>query len=159
MTDELVALLDGNEVGRVRNDARGRLTFVYDSKWRGTPGAYPLSLSMPLAAEKRGPTAVQTFQWGLLPDNERVLDRLAKKFQVPARNVFLSTTIRVRRIGISATRSRAFFHRTAGGGKNSSESMLIFCSLQSAGRRKLTVPYSVGRLDPSRTRAQPRLMR
>jgi serine/threonine-protein kinase HipA len=31
MTNELVALLDGNEVGRVRNDARGRLTFVYDS--------------------------------------------------------------------------------------------------------------------------------
>ena len=26
--------------------------------------------------------------WGLLPDNERVLDRWAKKFQVSARNVF-----------------------------------------------------------------------
>jgi hypothetical protein len=26
MTNELVVLLDGNEVGRVRNDARGRLT-------------------------------------------------------------------------------------------------------------------------------------
>ena len=88
MTDELVALLDGNEVGRVRNDARGRLTFVYDSKWRGTPGAYPLSLSMPLAAEEHGPTAVQAFLWGLLPDNERVLDRWAKKFQVSARSAF-----------------------------------------------------------------------
>jgi hypothetical protein len=44
MTDELVALLDGNEVGCVRNDARGRLTFVYDSVWRGKPGAYPLAL-------------------------------------------------------------------------------------------------------------------
>lgn len=27
MTNELVALLDGKEVGRVHNDARGRLTF------------------------------------------------------------------------------------------------------------------------------------
>ena len=88
MTNELVALLDVNEVGRVRNDARGRLTFVYDSKWRGTPGAYPLSLSMPLAAEEHGPTAVQAFLWGLLPDNERVLDRWAKKFQVSARSAF-----------------------------------------------------------------------
>jgi serine/threonine-protein kinase HipA len=88
MTNELVALLDGNEVGRVRNDARGRLTFVYDSKWRDAPGAYPLSLSMPLAAEEHGPAAVQAFLWGLLPDNERVLDRWAKKFQVSARNVF-----------------------------------------------------------------------
>ncbi|MGA2993090.1 type II toxin-antitoxin system HipA family toxin [Bradyrhizobium sp.] len=88
MTDELVALLDGNEVGRVRNGARGRLTFVYDSKWRDTGGAYPLSLSMPLAAEEHGPAVVQAFLWGLLPDNERVLDRWAKKFQVSARNVF-----------------------------------------------------------------------
>jgi serine/threonine-protein kinase HipA len=88
MTNELVALLDGNEVGRVRNDARGRLTLVYDSNWRGTRGAYPLSLSMPLAAEEHGPAVVQAFLWGLLPDNERVLDRWAKKFQVSARNVF-----------------------------------------------------------------------
>ena len=88
MTAELVALLDGKEIGRVRIDARGRLTFVYDSNWRGTRGAYPLSLSMPLAAEEHGPAAVQAFLWGLLPDNERVLDRWARKFQVSARNVF-----------------------------------------------------------------------
>jgi serine/threonine-protein kinase HipA len=88
MTDELVVLLGGNEIGRVRNNARGRLTFVYDNEWRGSRRAYPLSLSMPLAAEEHGPAAVQAFLWGLLPDNERVLDRWAKKFQVSARNVF-----------------------------------------------------------------------
>lgn len=88
MTNELVALLDGEEVGRVHNDARGRLTFVYDSDWREARAAYPISLSMPLAAEEHGPSAVQPFLWGLLPDNERVLDRWAKKFQVSARNVF-----------------------------------------------------------------------
>jgi serine/threonine-protein kinase HipA len=88
MTNELIALLDGREVGRVHNDARGRLTFVYDSDWRQTRDAYPISLSMPLAAEEHGPAAVQAFLWGLLPDNERVLDRWAKKFQVSARNVF-----------------------------------------------------------------------
>jgi serine/threonine-protein kinase HipA len=88
MTSELVALLDGREVGCVRNDARGRLTFVYDNDWRQAEGAYPLSLSMPLAAEEHGPSAVQAFLWGLLPDNERVLDRWARKFQVSARNVF-----------------------------------------------------------------------
>jgi serine/threonine-protein kinase HipA len=88
MTNELVALLDGKEVGRVHNDTRGRLKFVYDSNWREARGAYPISLSMPLAAEEHGPAAVQAFLWGLLPDNERVLDRWAKKFQVSARNVF-----------------------------------------------------------------------
>ncbi|SCB55043.1 serine/threonine-protein kinase HipA [Bradyrhizobium shewense] len=88
MTSELVALLDGTEIGRVRNDARGRLTFVYNDDWRGSDGAYPLSLSMPLAAQEHGSAVVQAFLWGLLPDNEQVLDRWAKKFQVSARNVF-----------------------------------------------------------------------
>ncbi|MDE5465932.1 type II toxin-antitoxin system HipA family toxin [Bradyrhizobium sp. CSS354] len=88
MTSELVALLDAQEIGCVRNDARGRLTFVYDKYWRQAEGAYPLSLSMPLAAEEHGPSAVQAFLWGLLPDNERVLERWARRFQVSARNVF-----------------------------------------------------------------------
>ncbi|WP_354172478.1 MULTISPECIES: hypothetical protein [unclassified Bradyrhizobium] len=30
---------------------------------------------MPLAAEEHGPSAVQAFLWGLLPDNEHVLER------------------------------------------------------------------------------------
>ncbi|WP_225157460.1 MULTISPECIES: type II toxin-antitoxin system HipA family toxin [unclassified Bradyrhizobium] len=85
---ELIALLDGTEVGRVRSEARGRLTFVYDNAWRNAEGAYPLSLSMPLAAEEHGPATVRSFLWGLLPDNEQVLERWAKKFQVSARNVF-----------------------------------------------------------------------
>ena len=87
MTDELVALLDGNEAGRVHND-RGRLTFVYDDEWRNAADAYPLSLSMPLAAKEHARAAIEAFLWGLLPDNERVLDRWAAKFHVSARNAF-----------------------------------------------------------------------
>lgn len=88
MTSELVALLDGKEIGRVHNDARGRLTFVYADDWRNAPNAYPLSLSMSLAAREHGPSVVQAFLWGLLPDNELVLSRWATKFHVSARNVF-----------------------------------------------------------------------
>lgn len=88
MSGELVVLLDGKEVGRVHRDARGRLSFVYDDDWRQAPEAYPLSLSMPLAAKEHGRAVVEAFLWGLLPDNERVLDRWASKFQVSARNVF-----------------------------------------------------------------------
>ena len=88
MTRELVALLDGKEVGRVHSDIRGRLSFVYDDAWRQSPDAYPLSLSMPLAASQHGRAVIEAFLWGLLPDNERVLDRWAAKFQVSARNVF-----------------------------------------------------------------------
>jgi serine/threonine-protein kinase HipA len=88
MTDELVVLLGGVDVGRVRRDQRGRLTFVYSAGWRESYGAYPLSLSMPLAAAEHGPPNVEAYLWGLLPDNELVLARWAQKFQVSARNVF-----------------------------------------------------------------------
>jgi serine/threonine-protein kinase HipA len=95
MTDELVALLGGIEIGRVRSGPNNRLAFVYDDAWREAPNAYPLSLSMPLTAKEhglsaksQGPSAIETFLWGLLPDNELVLDRWAKKFQVSSRNVF-----------------------------------------------------------------------
>ncbi|RAI44590.1 type II toxin-antitoxin system HipA family toxin [Rhodoplanes roseus] len=88
MTDELVALLDGKEVGRVRRDAGGRIRFLYDDDWRWAADAYPLSLSMPLGAKEHGRAVTEAFLWGLLPDNERVLARWAAKFQVSARNVF-----------------------------------------------------------------------
>ena len=87
MADELVVLLGGREVGRVRAQ-RGKLTFIYEQAWRQTEGAYPLSLSMPLAAAEHGSDVVEAFLWGLLPDNEQVLDRWARKFHVSARNVF-----------------------------------------------------------------------
>lgn len=88
MTDELIALLGGREIGRVRRHQRGRLTFTYDQTWREAQDAYPLSLSMPLAAVEHGPDVVEAFLWGLLPDNEQVLERWARKFHVSARNVF-----------------------------------------------------------------------
>ncbi len=40
--NELVALLNGKEVGIVRHE-RGRLAFTYADAWRSAPGAYPLS--------------------------------------------------------------------------------------------------------------------
>ncbi len=76
---ELLALLDGREVGKVRR-SRGRLAFVYAESWRGAPDAYPLSLSMPLAAAEHGHAAIEPFLWGLLPDNEIVLARWAQRF-------------------------------------------------------------------------------
>lgn len=83
----LIALLEGREVGVVRQ-ARGRLSFRYEESWRRAPGAYPLSLSLPLAARDHGHAAINAFLWGLLPDNELILDRWAKRFQVSARNPF-----------------------------------------------------------------------
>jgi serine/threonine-protein kinase HipA len=88
VSKQLVALLDGKEVGRVTRDARGRLRFIYNDDWRNAADAYPISLSMPLGAKEHGRSVVDAFLWGLLPDNERVLARWAAKFQVSARNAF-----------------------------------------------------------------------
>lgn len=88
MTKELIVLLGDNEIGWVRQDQRGKLTFTYDDEWRNRRGAYPLSLSMPLAASEHGHDVIDAFIWGLLPDNEFVLSKWAQKFQVSARNSF-----------------------------------------------------------------------
>jgi serine/threonine-protein kinase HipA len=88
MSDQLVALLGGRQVGRVHRNKRGKLTFTYDLAWLAAADKYPLSLSMPLSATEHGPEAVEAFLWGLLPDSENVLDRWARKYQVSARNVF-----------------------------------------------------------------------
>jgi serine/threonine-protein kinase HipA len=88
MSDELVALLAGQPVGRVRKDRKGRLSFIYEEDWRQARGAYPLSLSMPLTAATHDARRIEAYLWGLLPDNEFILARWAKRFQVSARNVF-----------------------------------------------------------------------
>ena len=88
MTREIVAILDGRETGRVVQDNRGRLSFTYNEQWRSAADAYPLSLSMPLALAEHGTAKIDPYLWGLLPDNEIVLDRWASKYHVSARNAF-----------------------------------------------------------------------
>jgi serine/threonine-protein kinase HipA len=88
MTGELIALLNGREIGRVRRQKGGRLSFTYDDAWRTARGAYPLSISMPMAAAEHGHAVVDAYLWGLLPDNEVILGRWAQRFHVSARNPF-----------------------------------------------------------------------
>lgn len=87
-TRELVALIWGIEAGRVQQDTRGRLSFAYDESWRGRRDAVPLSVSMPLAGRDHGHDAIAAYLWGLLPDNENVLDRWGRRFHVSPRNPF-----------------------------------------------------------------------
>lgn len=86
---ELVILVWGIEAGRLwQRRARGRLSFIYDDAWRERADSVPLSVSIPLGAKEHGHDTVDAFLWGLLPDNERVLDRWARRFQVSARDAF-----------------------------------------------------------------------
>ena len=88
MISELVTLLDRTVIGRLKRAGGGRLSFTYDEAYRGAQGARPLSLSMPLAQAEHGHRIVEAFLWGLLPDNELILGRWAKRFETSARNVF-----------------------------------------------------------------------
>lgn len=85
--NQLVALLDDREIGTVTR-TNGRLRFSYSDIWRATPGAFPLSLSMPLAAADHPHAAIEPFLWGLLPDNELVLHRWGCRFHVSPRSAF-----------------------------------------------------------------------
>src|SRR6185312_1983162 len=88
MSREIVAILDGRATGRVVQDNPGRLSFTYNEQWRSAADAYPLSLSMPLALAEHGNAKIDPYLWGLLPDNEIVLDGWARKYHVSARNAF-----------------------------------------------------------------------
>lgn len=82
----LVALLDGRVVGAIHRQRDGTLRFAYDDAWRLDPEAYPVSLSLPLAAAVHGDRAVTAFLWGLLPDNERTLAHYGRLFGVSPRS-------------------------------------------------------------------------
>lgn len=87
MINQLIVLLEGKQVGTIQHKS-GRLSLVYSPVWRADPNAYPLSLSMPLASQEHGHARIEPFLWGLLPDNDRVLESWGRRFQVSSRNVF-----------------------------------------------------------------------
>lgn len=84
---ELVAILEGRPIATLTQQG-GRTRLRYEESWRDSEIAYPLSLSMPLVIAEHPPGRVDPFLWGLLPDNEVVLERWARQFGVSARNAF-----------------------------------------------------------------------
>lgn len=88
MSAELIAFADQAVMGRVIRRDTGKLSFLYADEWRQRAAAYPLSLSLPIARAEHGHDAIHAFLWGLLPDNEGVLDRWARQFHVSARDPF-----------------------------------------------------------------------
>jgi serine/threonine-protein kinase HipA len=82
----LIVVLNDAIVGVCEMDAAGRQHFAYVPEWSGRADAIPVSLSLPLDATTHEPELVSAVLWGLLPDNEHVLQRWATHFQVSARN-------------------------------------------------------------------------
>lgn len=88
----LKVLLADQEIGEVTQREAGSYRFEYNPEWQTNPHHIPLSRSMPLQQRRHGVRPITNFMWGLLPDNEIILDEWAKRYQVSARNPFALLT-------------------------------------------------------------------
>ncbi|MBI5448025.1 MAG: type II toxin-antitoxin system HipA family toxin [Gammaproteobacteria bacterium] len=78
----LNVLMNGILVGSLEKSAEGGLAFVYDKSWLDTPGARPISLSLPLIDKKFSGNTVYNFFDNLLPDNPQIRSRIQAKFHI-----------------------------------------------------------------------------
>lgn len=80
MSDDLHVLLEDRVAGTVTRLRGGRLRFRYDDAYRRDPASTPLSLSMPTAIGTHEDAVVAPWLQGLLPDDDAVLRRWARRF-------------------------------------------------------------------------------
>jgi serine/threonine-protein kinase HipA len=85
---ELLIMIDGNLIGRVRADKAGRLSLDYEASWLESPHGHSLSVSMPLAQITYPHKPVLSYLWNLLPENPNVLQRWGQQYHVSAANPF-----------------------------------------------------------------------
>ena len=92
VNETLIVLMGTNVAGTLERGANNLLRFEYAAAYAASPGSTPLSLSMPIAVRVHADTAarrtVSNFLWGLLPDNELVLDRWARHYQIRGTSPF-----------------------------------------------------------------------
>lgn len=84
----LHVLLNDTPMGVLSRRQQGKLSFRYFDAYLRSADAIPLSLSMPLLDRDYGHDTLHTWLWGLLPDNDIVISRWARRFGVSASNVF-----------------------------------------------------------------------
>lgn len=84
----LHVLINGEQIGVLTQDPHGQLAFRYEESWRQRRDATPLSLSMPISSRDHPNAFVEPFVRGLLPDNDNVLARWARRFGVPWNSPF-----------------------------------------------------------------------
>ncbi|MDX1900765.1 MAG: type II toxin-antitoxin system HipA family toxin [Gammaproteobacteria bacterium] len=80
--------MNGILIGKLEKTDKGALIFTYDQQWLKTPGARPISLSLPLAGKSFSGDVVYNFFDNLLPDNAEIRARIQTKFHVPTNHPF-----------------------------------------------------------------------
>ncbi len=76
----LAVHMSGRLVGTLDAADRRSLRFSYDPDYAAGPASTPLSVSMPLRISPYLHATIHPYLWGLLPDNDRVLERWAREF-------------------------------------------------------------------------------
>jgi serine/threonine-protein kinase HipA len=85
---ELLAVIEGEIIGRLTADRGGRITFAYEDKWLEAKEAHSLSVSLKLAKIVYSQRAALPYLWNLLPENPNVLQRWGQQYHVSAANPF-----------------------------------------------------------------------
>jgi serine/threonine-protein kinase HipA len=88
MTDIRAVFLGDALAGTLTRLAGGRLRFDYDDDYRNSRSATPLSVSMPATVRSHPHGVISSWLWGLLPDNQAVLQRWARDFHASASSPF-----------------------------------------------------------------------
>lgn len=105
---ELAVLLNDTVAGTLTELSGRRLSFTYERAYMEGDSPLPLSVSMPVQVAEHTDRVVAPWLWGLLPDNEAVLSRWARHYQVSPSSVFamLSTPV-----GLDCPGAVRFVHR------------------------------------------------
>jgi serine/threonine-protein kinase HipA len=88
LSADLSVLMNGEPVGILGRSATGRLSFTYRQDWLAAEKSRPLSLSMPLAATPYTGSTVQNFFDNLLPDNDKIKDRIQQRVKAESTESF-----------------------------------------------------------------------
>lgn len=84
----LIVAMNAEVVGTLYRDGDGAMSFQYDIAWLAGTDARPISLSLPLKAERhRGPKVFNFFQ-NLLPDSDAIIARMQARFKVETSHPF-----------------------------------------------------------------------
>ena len=88
MSAALAIWMNGERVGTWTVD-RGSHALTYDGSWLASPRRRSLSLSLPITSslEIRGPVVAHYFD-NLLPDNDRIRERIARRHRTKSTEVF-----------------------------------------------------------------------
>lgn len=87
-TRVLSILMNGILVGNFEKTSKNGYTFAYHPTWLDTPGARPISLSLPLFNQIFTGDVVYNFFDNLLPDNTQIRARIQAKFRIATNQPF-----------------------------------------------------------------------